>query len=250
MCWLESTVPAVGEQPTRHNVDEYGTVRSWQDRNVADWRFVSVFLSITEYLLIEDKNDDNTVPLRRAEALWRLLEAKGIIDIAFCPRKWSIVRNELERRQMITVDHTWYRGKAMCWWPGPFFPGLGLWKTPKPRRMLEPVALAEFLEEKKGEEREHNTYMEHNNGCSPSVALASRGPPCSVTIRGSTMAWTRGYFRLYDDTWQDAWLKLRNRRRTRPNPTFRPIASPIPMVLNTAATTVCGANFFGGYCCG
>ena len=59
---------------SRHNVDEYGSVRSWRDRNVADWRFVSVFLSITEYLLLHDKNEDHTVPLRRAEAFgdcWR-----------------------------------------------------------------------------------------------------------------------------------------------------------------------------------
>ena len=177
--------PCGWRAPVRHDVDEYGEISTWRDRNVADWRFVSIFLSVVEYLLVQDKNQDDTIPVARAEALWRLLEARGVVDVAFCPRKWAIVRNELERRQIITVDHTWYRGKAMCWWPGPFFPGLGLWKAPKPKKMLEPMPLAEFLEEKKEEGEEHNTYMEHNNGCSPSVALTSRGPPSPDTIRGS-----------------------------------------------------------------
>jgi hypothetical protein len=172
-----------GWRSTRRRVNEYGSVTEIKDRTVADWQFVSVFLSITEYCLLQDKNPDNSVPQARVEQLWELLEKNCVVDIPFCPRKWKIVRDKLERRGLISVNHVWFRDQAMCWDVGIYFPGLGLWKTGKVRGMLEAGSLDELIG--RGKEEVHNAYMQQAIDNTPSFNPVSRGPPLICITSGS-----------------------------------------------------------------
>jgi hypothetical protein len=127
-------------------LDEYGNIFTKQkSRTVADWHFVSTFLSLTEYLTGQDKNSDDSVPTARIQSLWNLLFEQGILSVAFCPRKLKIVRDSLERMGVLKIDHCYSKGQAMKWWLGSSFPGLGLWKAKKVKGLLEAVALTEFL---------------------------------------------------------------------------------------------------------
>jgi hypothetical protein len=174
---------STGWRSTVHRVDEYGSVTDIKDRTVADWHFVSVFLSIAEYCLLQDKNPDNSVPQARVEELWGLLEEKGIIDFVFCPRKWKIVRDKLERRGLLSVNHVWYRDQAMCWEVGLYFPGAGLWKAMKVRGMLEAGSLEELIG--RGKEDRHNTYMQQDINNLLPLSPVSRGPPLIAFVQGA-----------------------------------------------------------------
>ncbi len=179
--WAKRHCPNGWRSPIRHRVDDYGFVTEIKDRTVADWRFVSVFMSIIEYCLICDKNPDNSLPHVRAEQLWDLLEENGIIDVSFCPRKWAIVRNELEHRGLITVNHVWFRDQAMCWGIGLYFPGLGAWKGAKIRGLLEAGSWGELIG--RGEEEIHNSYLQQQIINILSLSPVSRGPPLMSVIQ-------------------------------------------------------------------
>lgn len=116
----------------------------------------------------------------RVEELWKLLEEKGLVDVSFSTRKWTIVRNKLERRGLITVNHEWFRDHAMQWLPGLYFPGLGLWKAGKVRGMLEAGSLDELIRRENGVE--HNTYMQQDINNIPSFSPVSRGPPLIALV--------------------------------------------------------------------
>jgi hypothetical protein len=127
-------------------LDEFGNIFTRQKgRTVADWKFVSTFLSLTEYLVGNDKNSDETVPTARVQSLWNLLFEQGVVSVPFCPRKLKIVRDQLERMGVLKIDHCYFRGQAMKWWTDTWFPGLGLWKARKIERLGEAVALTDFL---------------------------------------------------------------------------------------------------------
>ncbi|MGA2063273.1 MAG: hypothetical protein ABSG67_22610 [Thermoguttaceae bacterium] len=181
--WAKRHCPKGWRSPTRHRVDEYGLVTEIKDRTVADWHFVSIFLSVVEYCLLQDKNADNSLPHVRAEELWDLLLERGIINVSFCPRKWKIVRDVLERLGLITVNHIWFRDQAMCWEVGLYFPGLGSWKGSRVRGLLEPGSLEELIG--RGRERGHNSYLQQKINNFPTFNPVSRGPPFSVNIQGS-----------------------------------------------------------------
>lgn len=143
-------------------LDEYGNIFTKQkSRTVADWHFVSTFLSLTEYLVGNDKNSDETVPTARIQSLWILLFEQGVISIAFCPRKMKIARDNLERMGVLKIDHCYFRGQAMKWWPATWFPGLGLWKGKKVKRLDEAVPLIEFLNRREKKEIIHNSLLQH-----------------------------------------------------------------------------------------
>ena len=86
--WAKSIVLMVGGLVHVEVSIEYGNIIVRQrSRTVADWQFVSIFLSIAEYVVLNDKNTDDSVPSARAESLWTLLYDQGVISIPFCPRK-------------------------------------------------------------------------------------------------------------------------------------------------------------------
>ncbi|MEN6367811.1 MAG: hypothetical protein ABFC88_13455 [Thermoguttaceae bacterium] len=141
-------------------LDEYGNIFTKQKgRTVADWKYVSTFLSLTEYLTGSDKNKDETVPTARVQSLWDLLFEQGVISVQFCPRKLKIVRDNLERLGVLKINHCYFRGQAMKWWTGLSFPGLGLWKSKKVKRLGEAVPLTEFLLGQK-KKNKHNPLLQ------------------------------------------------------------------------------------------
>jgi hypothetical protein len=141
--------------PERVTVDEYGRIVRKRDRTVVGPKFLSVFMSIVEYLLIIDKNQDDTVPQERAKAIWDNLYRTGQTSVKYCPRKWAICRNRLEAMGIFRIDHTHFYGQAMKWWPTASFPSRG-----RARSMLDPVELREFLKERRKRE-EHNSLLQH-----------------------------------------------------------------------------------------
>ena len=161
--------------------DEYGNliVRE-QSRTVADWEFVSVFLSLVEYVVLHDKNNDDSVPSARAQSLWTLLFDQGVIAVPFCPRKWKIVRDRLERLGVLKIDHLYYRGQAMKWWANTWFPGLGLWKAKKAKRLGEALPVMEFLIGQREGREIHNSLVQHISKESEAPSLfwgSGRDPP-------------------------------------------------------------------------
>jgi hypothetical protein len=147
--WAKQHCPDGWRASPHRWLDQFGNILTRQrSRTVADWQFISVFLSIAEYLVQQDKNEDDSVPSARAESLWTLLYEQGVISIPFCPRKWKIVRDRLEKLDVLKIDHHYYPGQAMKWWIGSCFPGL--WKAVKKiKGLLEAVPLMDFLLEQK-----------------------------------------------------------------------------------------------------
>jgi hypothetical protein len=144
--WAKSHCPDGWRRQASRWLDEFGTAHTRQrSRTVADWQFVSLFLSIAEYLVQQDKNGDDSVPTARAESLWNLLYDQGVISIPFCARKWKIVRDRLEKLGVLKIDHHYHRGQAMKWWIGSLFPGLWNKVKAKAKGLLEAIPLAEFL---------------------------------------------------------------------------------------------------------
>jgi hypothetical protein len=141
-------------------MDEYGRIMKKKDRTVVGPEFLSVFMSVVEYVLITDKNEDDTVPQERAKVIWEDLYRTGQTDVRYCPRKWAICRNRLEAMGIIRIDHEHHHGQAMKWWPTDKFPLQPKeWKAEKARGMLDPVELGDFLEEKR-EREQHNSLLE------------------------------------------------------------------------------------------
>jgi hypothetical protein len=157
--WAKQHCPDGWRRKTSRWLDQFGNILTRQrSRTVADWQFISVFLSISEYVIVTDKNEDDSVPSARAETLWTLLHDQGVISIPFCPRKWKIVRDRLERLDVLKIDHHYYPGQAMKWWVGSLFPGL--WKVKeKAKGLLEAIPLVKFLLGQK--ERDiHNSLLQ------------------------------------------------------------------------------------------
>src|SRR5262249_10606663 len=94
--------------------------------------FIAVFLSVCEFALVANKNLDDSLPHARAQELWESLREKRLVAVPFCARKWAVCREKLVRYGMVRItDRDYGPGKAMKWALGPYFPFLGLWKTPK-----------------------------------------------------------------------------------------------------------------------
>jgi hypothetical protein len=167
----------------KRSLDEYGNIIVRQrSRTVADWQFVSLFLSIAEYVVINDKNNDDSVPSARAKSLWTLLYDQGVISIPYCSRKWKITRDRLENLGVLKIEHHYHRGQAMKWWIGTCFPGLGHWKVKKVKRLLEPVALVEFLRNMREKKKRaiHNSLLQqepHENDASRLFWGSGADPP-------------------------------------------------------------------------
>ena len=139
---------------------------------MANWQFVSLFLSIAEFVVLHDKNDDDSVPSARAKALWDLLFDQGVLTVPFCPRKWKITRDHLEKLGVLKIAHHYHRGQAMKWWTGIRFPGLGLWKTKKAKGLLEAVSLVAFLMNRKEKRINiHNSLLQQELHGNDGVSL-------------------------------------------------------------------------------
>src|SRR5262245_5213498 len=119
-------------------------------------RFIACFMAVAEFALLIDKNQDDTLPHRRAEQLWESLFAKGLLPVRFCARKWAVCREALVEYGIIRITNREYHaGKAMEWDVGRFFPGLGLWKGKRQRSLGGPPR----RKKRTTTTREHNTWL-------------------------------------------------------------------------------------------
>ena len=71
----------------RQMVDEFGNIVVKKRRGRADWRFVSVFLSVAKFCLAVDPNDDGSLPQARAKELW----SRCCSEVPFCERQMGSV---------------------------------------------------------------------------------------------------------------------------------------------------------------
>ena len=112
--------------------------------SVARLGLIAVFLSVCEFALLIDKNQDNTVPHKRAKEIWDSLYARGLISVPFCARKWATCRDEMVRYGIIQItNRNFGPGKAMEWALGPHFPFLGIWKREKQPSLQGPGCLTQ-----------------------------------------------------------------------------------------------------------
>jgi hypothetical protein len=138
-------------------------------------RFIACFLAVAEFGLLIDKNQDGTLPHRRAEQLWESLFAKGLLPVRFCARKWAVCRELLVEQGIIRiVNREYHAGKAMEWDVGMYFPGLGLWKGTRQRGLG-----GSARRKRRTTTRRHNTWLRQQPvQASLLLALArSRAPP-------------------------------------------------------------------------
>jgi hypothetical protein len=137
--------------------------------------FIACFMAIAEFSLLIDKNQDDTVPGDRGEGLWKAFFAKGLLSVKFCDRKWAACRDALDEFDIIRItNRNFYRGKAMEWDVGRFFPGLGLWKGKKHRG----VGGSPRRSRRRIQQQEHNTWLHQQPKESGLlVGLARSRPP-------------------------------------------------------------------------
>ena len=83
-CFAKKHCPDGWRVGARRVLDQFGNViERGRSRAVADWQFVSLFLSIAEYVVLNDKNGDDSVPSARASSLWTLLYDQGVISVPY-----------------------------------------------------------------------------------------------------------------------------------------------------------------------
>ena len=149
-----------------------------------EWEFISVFVSVCEFLLLADKRPDESLPHERAMKLWNHLHKQGVVQVQFDNRKWAVCRDQLEKYGIVKVtDRNYESNKAMKWAVGMFFPSLGLWKTKKEPSLLGPISVDEFIkgmaittETRQGQ---HNSllHQQSNEGLVLSLFGTARPPP-------------------------------------------------------------------------
>ncbi len=181
--WARKTFPngLIGGH-SRYMDEDRNIVESSQGLHVSS-KFIAAFIAVTEFALLIDKNQDNSLPHDRAKAIWNGLMSKGLIAVNFNDRKWAVCREELVKYGIITItDRDYCPGKAMRWTTGTFFPGLGRWKSKKQPSLLGPVNLVAFLQGKREKREEHNTFLQSQVGGEAVLDpwRASRPPPLSV----------------------------------------------------------------------
>jgi len=160
----------------RYLTEEGEVFEADQDINVSA-AFIGVFLAVCEFALLIDKNQDDSLPHRRAKEIWEALYAKGLVPLPFSDRKWAVCRDELEKQGIIRVtDRNYCTGKAMKWAVGKFFPFLGLWKGRKVCSLKGPCCLPR---EKETTTQEHNTLLHRQPAKTGPEALGipARPPP-------------------------------------------------------------------------
>lgn len=140
--------------PARLGVDEYGRRRIVRAAVRVDHRDFSEFLSVFEFCAVIDPNEDDSIPEKRAQAVW-----PGQYR-PWNPMRWRLCRDVLERKGVIKVtDRNWGPQKAMRYAPGDGFDRLhAWWKREKKPSMFDAVPLEGFLCEQNLDRAVHNSY--------------------------------------------------------------------------------------------
>jgi hypothetical protein len=157
--WAKKTFPRGLMGRRKRYLNEEGKVIEGRHRSCVGPKFISVFMSIAEFGLLTDKNQDDSLPHKRAEMVWNALYAKGLISVKFCARKWAVCREEMVKSEIIVItDRNYGPQKAMKWDEGRYFPGLGLWKCKRQPSLLEPGCYSTRTRREE-REQEHNTLL-------------------------------------------------------------------------------------------
>ena len=129
--WAKAKFPnGIGGGKRRCVTDDF-QVREISICGQIEWKFISLFISICEYCLLVEANQDGSLPHERAKELWKYLHKKGLITTCFDDRKWAVCRDVLEKHGIIKTVRNKAPGQAWKWSVGQFFPLLGLWKKKK-----------------------------------------------------------------------------------------------------------------------
>jgi hypothetical protein len=182
--WAAKKFPHGFKGRGRKSLTEDGEVVEFQASVRVSPQFITIFMAVCEFGLLIDKNKDGTLPQERAKRIWEALYAKGLVSEQFCARKWAICREELARHGVIKITNRLYGpGKAMEWAVGTYFPGLGLWKTPKRPSLLGPGDLVSLVRRRRTQTtRQHNTLLRQQS-CPVGVLdtwRLSRPPPVPI----------------------------------------------------------------------
>jgi hypothetical protein len=120
-------------------------------------RWISVAMSVIDFLLIVDAKPDGGLPQWRAEQMWNTLKQRGAIKVGWDQRKWRLLRETLASHEVINiVDRSYKIGeKAMCWATGRLFPFLRNWAV-KAIKVIK--GLASKIDNRRN--RELNTVVE------------------------------------------------------------------------------------------
>jgi hypothetical protein len=177
--WAKKKFPRGLTRRKRRYLNEEGKIVEGRHRSCVGPKFISVFMSIAEFGLLTDKNQDDSLPHKRAAMVWNALYAKGLISVKFCARKWAVCREEMAKSEIIVItDRNYGPQKAMKWDEGRFFPGLGLWKCKRRSSLLEPGCYSTRTRREEREE-EHNTLLYKQPADFPDLGSGqfSRPPP-------------------------------------------------------------------------
>ncbi|MGE3408661.1 MAG: hypothetical protein AB7I37_17715 [Pirellulales bacterium] len=159
----------------RRNVTEDFEIVEAKERVAVSWQFISVFVSVCEYCLLLDKNEDGSLPHKRAKDLWNWLFEKGLVSVSFDDRKWAVCRDGLEKLGIIKItDRSYEANKAMKWAVAPFFPMLGLWKTKKLTSLGEPGDWHDLVINREGQ---HNSLLRQKFILEAELALVLLAQP-------------------------------------------------------------------------
>jgi len=144
--WAKSKFPnGIGGGKRKVVTDEF-EIREINRCGRIEWEFISIFVSVCEFLLLVDKRPDGSLPHERAMKLWNHLHKHGLVQVQFDNRKWAACRDGLEKYGVIKVtDRNYEANKAMKWAVGTYFPLLVLWKTKKEPSLLGPISVDEFI---------------------------------------------------------------------------------------------------------
>ena len=163
--------------PARLGIDEYGRRRIMKAAVRVDHRNFSEFLSVFEFCAVIDPNEDDSIPEKRAKAVWPAQYRP------WNPMRWRLCRDVLEHMGVIKVtDRNWRPGKAMRYAPGNEFDRLhAWWKREKKRSLFNAVPFGEFLSKQGLGKGVHNSYEIRGDQDSPhsrpSAPLLVRPPP-------------------------------------------------------------------------
>jgi len=174
--WVNKKFPKGVVGGKRRFLNEDGEVVEVNQNIRVSKSFIACFMAVAEFAVLTDKNQDGTLPHRRAERVWESLFAKGLLPVRFCPRKWAVCRESLVEYGIIRITNREYHaGKAMEWDVGRFFPGLGLWKGRRQRGL----GCSPSPKKRMRIRRTHNTWLRKqpvDSGLLLSLAR-SRSPP-------------------------------------------------------------------------
>lgn len=170
----------------RRNVTETFEIVEVKERVAVSWQFISVFVSVCEYCLLLDKNEDGSLPHQRAKDLWNWLYEKNLVAVSFDDRKWAVCRDGLEKLGIIKItDRSYEAKKAMKWAVAPFFPMLGLWKAKKLPSLGEPGDWHDLVDSLIiNTEGQHNSLLRQKSVLEADLALVPLAQPPPVRESG------------------------------------------------------------------